>query len=104
MYPSSTGQFQMQQPQAYPPSSVGYPAPQSQQYPSTSGMFPAPPGQYPTTQEEFDNFETMPLIDGALVAHLNQVRKDARERMIVKILIVIVLILAVTAIVLQIVR
>ena len=104
IYPSSTGQFQMQQPQAYPPSSVGYPAPQSQQYPSTSGMFPAPPGQYPTTQEEFDNFETMPLIDGALVAHLNQVRKDARERMIVKILIVIVLILAVTAIVLQIVR
>ena len=118
-YPSSTGQFQMQQPQPQYPSSTGqFQMQQPQQsYPSRSGMFQMQPpqpsypsrsgmiqmqGQYPP--ENIDNCETVPLIDGALVAHLHQAKKDARERMIVKILVVIVLILAVTAIVLQIVK
>ena len=128
-YPPTTGQFQMQQPQPQYPSSSGvFPTPQQpypsrsgafpvpqQPYPSSSGVFPVPQQSYPSRSgmiqmqgqyppENIDNCETVPLIDGALVAHLHQVKKDARERMIVKILVVIVLILAVTAIVLQIIK
>ena len=101
-YGAASAQPQMMPSQPYGAAPAQPQMMQGQPYPSNSNVFPVPSGANP--YDIMDSQATVPLIDGALTAHLSQVRKDARERMIVKILVVVVIVLAITAIVLQIIK